>query len=215
MKFFIDTADITEIKELNELGIVGGVTTNPTLIAKVNADLKTRIKEISDTVSGPVSAEVTTTTVPEMIAEAKELNSLGDNIVIKVPINVEGLMVVKELTKLGIKTNVTLIFSLEQAMLAASAGATYVSPFLGRLDDIGEDGAALLDDICYAFSVNDIETKVISASIRNAEHVIRSAFAGADYATVPPNVVYELLKHPLTDKGIELFNADIAKMKNN
>jgi transaldolase len=149
-----------------------------------------------------------------MIEEAKELNKLGNNIAIKVPINKEGLMVVKELTKLGIKTNVTLIFSLEQALLASAAGATYVSPFIGRLDDIDEDGCALVEELCYAFSINGIKTKVIAASIRNKEHVTRSALAGADYGTVPPNVIYDLLKHPLTDKGIELFNQDIAKMKN-
>lgn len=211
MRFFIDTANIEDIREANELGVICGVTTNPSLIAKEGRDFKQVVKEISEIVDGPISAEVISLEHNEMIKEAEELAKIHKNIVIKVPMTEEGLKAVKVLSEKGIKTNVTLIFSAVQALLAARAGATYVSPFLGRLDDIGQDGLGLIEEIVTIFSVNAIETEIIVASVRNPIHVSEAAKIGADIATVPFKVIKQMFKHPLTDKGIENFMNDWQK----
>lgn len=208
MKLFIDTANIEEIKQANELGVICGVTTNPSLIAKEGRDFKTVIKEITSIVDGPISAEVISMEAVGMVEEAVELAKIDKNIVIKIPMTAEGLKATKILTSKGIKTNVTLIFSAAQALLAAKAGATYVSPFLGRLDDIDSDGMELIEDIVTIFSNYDIKTEIISASVRSAMHVTNCAKAGADIATVPYKVIMQMIKHPLTDAGIERFMKD-------
>ncbi|HWO74417.1 MAG TPA: fructose-6-phosphate aldolase [Bacillus sp. (in: firmicutes)] len=208
MKFFIDSANIKEIKEANDLGIVAGVTTNPTLVAKEGVSFHERLKEITQVVSGSVSAEVIATDAEGMIREGKELAAIANNITIKVPMTAEGLKAVNAFSKEGIKTNVTLIFSANQALLAARAGATYVSPFIGRLDDIGFNGLDLISDIHDIFWTHDIETKIIAASIRHPQHVTEAALRGADIATIPYKVIMQLMKHPLTDKGIEAFLKD-------
>lgn len=208
MKLFIDTANIDEIKQANELGVICGVTTNPSLIAKEGRDFKTVIKEITAIVDGPISAEVISLEATGMVEEAVELAKIDKNIVIKIPMTAEGLKAVKILTEKGIKTNVTLIFSAAQALLAARAGATYVSPFLGRLDDIDSDGMDLIEDIVTIFANYDIKTEIISASVRTAMHVTNCAKAGADIATVPYKVIMQMIKHPLTDAGIERFMKD-------
>lgn len=208
MKLFIDTANIEEIKQANELGVICGVTTNPSLIAKEGRDFKTVIKEITSIVDGPISAEVISMEAVGMVEEAVELAKIDKNIVIKIPMTAEGLKATKILTSKGIKTNVTLIFSAAQALLAARAGATYVSPFLGRLDDIDSDGMELIEDIVTIFSNYDIKTEIISASVRSAMHVTNCAKAGADIATVPYKVIMQMIKHPLTDAGIERFMKD-------
>lgn len=213
MKFFLDTANITEIKEALALGVVAGVTTNPSLIAKEKQDVKAVIQEIARLVPGPVSAEVIGVTFAEMVKEARELAKLGDNVVIKVPITADGLKTVAALTAEGIKTNVTLIFSANQALLAARAGATYVSPFVGRLDDIGHDGMKLVKDTTDIFAIHGIETEVIAASIRHPLHVTQAALAGAHIATVPYKVLLALVNHPLTDAGIARFLADWRKAR--
>ena len=208
MKLFIDTANIEEIKEVNELGVICGVTTNPSLIAKEGRDFKTVIQEITEIVDGPISAEVISLDAKTMVEEALVLAKMHKNVVIKIPMTAEGLKAVKILTKMGINTNVTLIFSASQALLAARAGATYVSPFLGRLDDIDYDAITLISDIVNIFKVHKIDTKIICASIRNPNHVTEAARIGADIATVPYNVIMQMLKHPLTDAGIERFLKD-------
>ena len=208
MKFFIDTANIEEIKEANELGVICGVTTNPSLIAKEGRDFVEVIKEITTIVDGPISAEVISLDHKGMIEEADKLSKIHKNIVIKLPMTLEGLKATKILSQKGIKTNVTLIFSATQALLAARAGATYVSPFVGRLDDIGQDGLSLIEEIVDIFSVNNIETEIIVASVRNPIHVAQAARIGADIATVPYKVITQMTKHPLTDKGIENFLKD-------
>lgn len=208
MRLFIDTANIEEIKEANELGVICGVTTNPSLIAKEGRDFKTVIDEITSIVDGPISAEVISLDADSMVEEAIPLAQMNKNIVIKIPMTKEGLKAVKKLTAMGIHTNVTLIFSASQALLAARAGATYVSPFLGRLDDINSDGMALISDIVDIFSAHAINTQIICASIRNPNHVTEAAKLGADIATVPYNVIMQMLKHPLTDAGIEKFLKD-------
>ena len=208
MKLFIDTANIEEIKEANELGIICGVTTNPSLIAKEGRDFKTVIEEITSIVDGPISAEVISLEAKAMVEEAIPLAKMNKNIVIKIPMTKEGLKAVKILSSMGIRTNVTLIFSASQALLAARAGATYVSPFLGRVDDINADGLSLISDIVSIFSAHEIETKIICASIRNPNHVTQAAKLGADIATVPYNVILQMIKHPLTDAGIEKFLKD-------
>lgn len=208
MKIFIDTANFDEIKTAYEMGFVAGVTTNPSLIVKEKRDLKEVIKQIADLVDGPVSAEVIATTVPEMIAEAHELVKLGSNVVIKVPMTPEGLKAVAVLSKEGIKTNVTLIFSANQALLAARAGATFVSPFVGRIDDISMDGITLIEDIAEIFMVHDIKTEIIAASVRTPMHMTQCAKAGAHIATVPFKVLTASMKHPLTDAGLARFLAD-------
>ncbi len=211
MKFFIDTANIDEIRHAHELGILAGVTTNPSLVAKENVSFHDRLREITSLVSGSVSAEVIATDAEGMIAEGEELAKIAPNITIKVPMTPEGLKAVKVFSEKGIKTNVTLIFSANQALLAARAGATYVSPFLGRLDDIGHNGLDLIETIANIFAIHDIETEIIAASIRHPQHVTEAALKGAHIATVPYNVLMQLFKHPLTDQGIEKFLADWNK----
>lgn len=208
MRFFIDTANIEEIKEANELGVICGVTTNPSLIAKEGRDFIEVVKEISTIVDGPISAEVISLDRKGMVEEADKLSKIHKNIVIKLPMTLEGLKATKILSQKGIKTNVTLIFSATQALLAARAGATYVSPFVGRLDDIGQDGLSLIEEIVDIFNVNAIETEIIVASVRNPIHVAQAARMGADIATVPYKVITQMTKHPLTDKGIENFLKD-------
>ena len=208
MKIFLDTANIDEIKEGESWGIVDGVTTNPSLIAKEKRDFKQVVKEICDIVDGPISAEVISEDSEGMISEARELVKIHKNIVIKIPMTVEGLKAVSILSKEGIKTNVTLIFSPNQALLAAKAGATYVSPFLGRLDDVGSQGMDLVRTIVEIFFNYDYDTEVIAASIRHPLHVVDAALAGAHIATIPMKVLQQMVKHPLTDKGIESFMND-------
>ena len=208
MKFFIDTANFDDIKAAYEMGFIAGVTTNPSLIVKEKRDLHEVIQQIADLVEGPVSAEVIATTAPEMVKEAHELIKLGDNVVIKVPMTAEGLKAVSILSKEGIKTNVTLIFSANQALLAARAGATYVSPFVGRVDDISMDGIQLIEDIAEIFMFHNIATEIIAASVRTPMHMTQCAKAGAHIATVPFNVLQQSLKHPLTDAGLARFLAD-------
>ena len=208
MKLFIDTANVNEIKEAAALGVVCGVTTNPSLIAKEGRDFIETIKEITTIVDGPISAEVVAPDAEGMVKEAEKLASLHKNIVIKIPVTAEGLKAVKILSSKGIKTNVTLIFSAAQALLAARAGATYVSPFVGRLDDISSNGIALIADIAEIFAIHDIKCEIISASIRSPQSVIDSAKAGAHIATVPYKVIKQMLAHPLTDSGIDRFMKD-------
>lgn len=211
MKFFIDTANIEEIKEANALGILAGVTTNPSLIAKENVDFHTRIKEIAEVVDGSISAEVISLDAEGMIREGMELASISPNITIKVPMTLEALKAVKYFSDHGVKTNVTLIFSLNQALLAARAGATYVSPFIGRLDDIGQNGLELISDISDLFHIHGLDTQIIAASIRHTQHVREAALRGAHIATIPYKVIMQLVQHPLTDKGIAQFLADWEK----
>ena len=210
MKFFIDTANIDEIREASEMGVICGVTTNPSLIAKEGRDFAEVIKEIVHVVDGPVSGEVkaTTTDAEGMIAEGRQIAGIHPNMVVKIPMTSEGLKAVKVLSAEGIKTNVTLIFTAAQALLAANAGATYVSPFIGRLDDISEDGMEPVRTIADIFSLYDISTEIIAASVRSPGHVTQAALAGADIATVPYKVILQMLKHPLTDQGIEKFRKD-------
>ncbi|WP_242222376.1 fructose-6-phosphate aldolase [Bacillus cereus group sp. BfR-BA-01380] len=211
MKFFIDTANIDEIKEANDLGVLAGVTTNPSLVAREGVDFHERIREICSVVSGPVSAEVISLESDKMIEEGKELAKIAPNVVVKVPMTTEGLKAVKAFADLGIRTNVTLVFSAVQALLAARAGATYVSPFLGRLDDIGHNGMDLIRQIADIFAIHGIETEIIAASVRHSVHVTDAALNGAHIATIPANVIASLVKHPLTDQGIEKFLADWEK----
>ena len=211
MKIFIDTANINEIKEANTWGIIDGVTTNPSLIAKEGRDLQEVINEICSIVDGPISAEVISLECDKMVEEAMELVKLHKNIVIKIPMCIEGLKAVKILTEKGIKTNVTLIFSSQQALLAAKAGATYVSPFVGRLDYIGAIGVELISEIANIFEVHNMQTEIISASIRNPIHVSECAMAGSDIATIPFKVLEQMAKHPLTDIGIAKFLSDYEK----
>lgn len=210
MRFFIDTANIEDIKKANDMGIICGVTTNPSLIAKEGRGFNEVIKEIASIVDGPISGEVKATTVDAqgMIEEGREIANIHPNMVVKIPMTVEGLKAVKILSSEGIKTNVTLIFTATQALLAARAGATYVSPFLGRLDDISTQGTALIETIAEIFAVHGIETEIIAASVRNPIHVIDCAKAGADIATVPYKVLEQMIKHPLTDQGIAKFQED-------
>ncbi|KAB1477342.1 fructose-6-phosphate aldolase [Veillonella seminalis] len=208
MKIFIDTANFDEIKAAYEMGFIAGVTTNPSLIVKEKRDLKEVIKQIAELVDGPVSAEVIATTAPEMVKEAHELVKLGKNVVIKVPMTEEGLKAVSVLHKEGIKTNVTLIFSANQALLAARAGATFVSPFVGRIDDMSMDGITLIEDIAEIFIMHDIKAEIIAASVRTPMHMTQCAKAGAHIATVPYKVLTASMKHPLTDAGLTRFLAD-------
>lgn len=210
MKFFIDTASVEEIKKANDMGVICGVTTNPSLIAKEGRDFKEVIKEITSIVDGPISGEVKATTedADGMIREGREIAAIHPNMVVKIPLTVEGLKACKVLSKEGVKTNLTLIFSANQALLAARAGATYVSPFLGRLDDINTRGVDLIREIADIFSVAGIETEIIAASVRTPIHVTDCALAGADIATIPYKVIEQMTKHPLTDAGIEKFKKD-------
>lgn len=210
MRFFVDTANVEDIKKANDMGVICGVTTNPSLIAKEGRDFNQVIAEIASIVDGPISGEVkaTTTDAEGMIAEGREIAAIHPNMVVKIPMTIEGLKATKALTAEGIKTNVTLVFSAAQALLAARAGATYVSPFLGRLDDISMPGIDLINEITEIFMVHNIETQVIAASVRNPIHVIDCAKAGADIATVPYSVIEQMTKHPLTTSGIAKFQAD-------
>jgi transaldolase len=210
MRFFIDTANVDEIRKANDMGIICGVTTNPSLIAKEGRDFNQVIQEIASIVDGPISGEVKATTVDAegMIEEGRQIASIHPNMVVKIPMTVEGLKAVKVLSAEGIKTNVTLIFTANQALLAARAGAAYVSPFLGRLDDISQPGVDLIHTITEIFAVAGIETEIIAASIRNPIHVTDCALAGAHIATVPYKVLEQMTKHPLTDQGIEKFQKD-------
>ncbi len=213
MKLFIDTANVDEIKEINDWGVICGVTTNPSLIAKEGRDFKEVIKEITSIVDGPISAEVISLKSEEMVEEALELVKIHKNVIIKVPMTSEGLKAVKILSDKGIKTNVTLVFSGNQALLAARAGASFVSPFIGRMDDIGNVGMNIIDDIITIFEVHGIETEIISASVRSPMHVLESAKTGAHIATVPYKVFQEMLHHPMTDIGIEKFLKDWEGVK--
>jgi len=212
MKFFIDTADINEIKAAMEMGMVDGVTTNPTLISKTGRPFLEVAKEIVETVPGPVSLEVVSLDTQGMVDEARRLSKLGDNVVIKIPMTTEGLKAVKILSEEGIKTNVTLVFSPLQALLAAKAGATYVSPFVGRLDDIGHDGMELISQIVQIYDNYGFDTEIIVASVRHPQHVLQAALIGADIATIPFKVIKQLAKHPLTDVGLQRFLEDWAKV---
>lgn len=208
MKLFVDTANVEEIRAANDLGVICGVTTNPSLIAREGRDFKEVVTEITSIVDGPISAEVISLESEKMVAEAVELAKIHKNIVIKIPMCAEGLKAVKQLTAKGIKTNVTLVFSAVQALLAARAGATYVSPFLGRLDDLGQDGMQLIEDIVEIFEVHDIKTEIIAASIRHPVHVLEAAKAGAHIATIPYKIIVQMISHPLTTAGIERFLKD-------
>jgi len=213
LQIFLDTANTEEIKKASALGVISGVTTNPSLIAKEGRDFKQVVKEITGIVDGPISAEAVSLDADEMLAEAIELSQIHSNIVVKLPMTANGLKVTKECKKRGIKTNMTLIFSANQALLAALAGATYVSPFVGRIDDTGHEGIKLVYDIVEVFSNYGIDTQIISASIRHPMHVLDSAKAGADIATIPPKVLAQMIKHPMTDLGIEKFLSDWEKVK--
>ena len=208
MKFFVDTAEIKDIKELYEAGLLDGVTTNPSLVAKSGRDFKEVVKEICGIVPGPVSAEVAALDYDGMIAEGTVLAALADNVVVKVPLTLNGLKATKTFKERGVKTNVTLCFSANQALLAAKAGATYISPFLGRLDDINLDGVELIENIRIIYDNYAFDTEILAASIRSPNHVTQVALAGADVATIPPAVIRKLADHPLTDKGIEGFLKD-------
>lgn len=214
MKFFIDTADLDEIKEANDLGVLDGVTTNPSLCAKIGVkDFEGHIAKICDIVDGDVSAEVISTEYADIIAEGRKIASIADNVVVKVPLIKEGIKAIKTLSEEGIKTNCTLCFSASQALIAAKAGATYISPFIGRLDDISSDGMSLIADIRLIYDNYGLETEILAASIRHPMHLVESARMGADVATMPLSVIVGLLKHPLTDIGLEKFLADWDKLQ--
>ena len=211
MKFFVDTADIKQIEELIHTGFVDGVTTNPSLIAKLGADMSQTIKSICSLIKGPVSAEVTATDHESMLNEGQYLASLAKNVAVKVPLTVDGLKTCKKLREQGIMVNVTLCFSVAQALLAAKAGATFISPFVGRLDDIGEKGMNLIEDIVIVYENYGFETEVLVASVRTKQHVVDAALIGAHVATLPPKIIHELYKHELTDKGLKAFLDDWSK----
>ncbi len=215
MEFFIDTANIEEIRTAESWGVISGVTTNPSLVSRENGDFFEMLKSIAGLVNGPVSAEVTAPSADGMIGEARRLASIASNVVIKIPMIPEGMSVVRSLSRDGIPTNVTLVFSPQQALLAARAGATYVSPFVGRLDDIGEDGVGLVRDIAELFSIHDVDTRIIAASIRHPRHVFECALAGADIATVPFRVLEQCFFHPLTERGLESFMKDWNRYRAN
>ncbi|GAW93791.1 fructose-6-phosphate aldolase [Calderihabitans maritimus] len=214
MRLFIDTANVEEIREAFELGIISGVTTNPTLVAREGRNFQELVREIASIVDGPISAEAVSLEAGTMVKEAEELAGIHPNVVVKIPMTAEGLKAVKLLKEKGIRTNVTLIFSANQALLAARAGATYVSPFIGRLDDVGHDGLQVIADTVQIFAQHGIDTEIIAASIRHPMHVTEAAKLGADIATVPYKVLMQMIKHPLTDVGIERFLADWEKVKN-
>ncbi|MGL4970649.1 MAG: fructose-6-phosphate aldolase [Cetobacterium sp.] len=214
MKIFIDTANVNEIREANDMGVICGVTTNPSLIVKEGRDFKEVIKEITEIVDGPISAEVISLEANKMVEEAIPLTEINKNIVIKLPMTIEGLKACKKLTEMGVKTNVTLIFSASQALLAARAGATYVSPFLGRLDDVGSDSVTLIAEIAEIFQNHGLNTEIIAASIRNPWHAKEAALAGAHIGTIPYSTIIAMTKHELTDKGIERFLKDWENAKN-
>lgn len=208
MKFFLDTANVDQIREANEMGVISGVTTNPSLIAKEGRDFNEVIKEITSIVDGPISGEVISEDAKGMIEEGRKIAAIHKNMIVKIPMTAEGLKAVKVLSKEGVKTNVTLVFSASQALLAANAGAAYVSPFLGRVDDISMDGMEIVRTIAEIFDIHRIDTKIIAASVRHPLHVIEAARAGADIATIPYKILMQMIKHPLTDQGLERFKAD-------
>jgi len=212
LKIFVDTADLKEIEELASWGVIDGVTTNPTLVAKTGLSFKDIVNKIFDLVDGPISLEAVSTKAEDIVKEARELSRIHKNVVVKIPMTEEGLKAIKQLSREGVKTNVTLVFSANQALLAAKAGATYVSPFVGRLDDIGHDGMEVVRDIVQIFRNYDIKTKVIVASVRHPLHVIEAARIGADIATVPPQIIRKMIKHSLTDVGIKRFLEDWKKV---
>lgn len=212
MKFFIDTADVEEIRKAHAMGCVDGVTTNPSLLAKIGRPLEETIREICSIVDGPISAECVSLDAPELIKEGRELAKIHENVVVKIPMGVEGMKATKALAAEGIRTNVTLCFSANQALLCAKAGATYVSPFVGRLDDISQDGMDLIADILEIYRNYDFDTQVLVASVRNPVHVLQAAKLGADVATLPFSVIQQLAQHPLTDAGIKKFLADWEKV---
>jgi len=212
LKLFIDTANVDEIRDAHSWGVISGVTTNPSLIAKEGRDFVEVVREITSIVDGPISAEVVSLKADEMVEEAKPLAEINENIVIKIPMMAEGLKATNKLAAIGIKTNVTLVFSANQALLAALAGATFVSPFVGRLDDIGHNGMQVIEDCVDIYAIHGLETEIISASIRHPQHVLDSAKAGADIATVPYGVLKKMMRHPLTDAGIERFLDDWKKV---
>jgi len=213
MDFYIDTANLDDIKKYNDWGIVDGVTTNPSLIAKEGVSLEKRIKEIAEIVDGPISTEVLATDYEGMIAEARKYITWHKNIVVKIPMTIDGMKALKILAKENIKVNVTLIFSANQALIAAKNGATFVSPFVGRLDDVSEDGMVLINEVISIYNNYNFKTKVIVASVRHPRHVVDSALMGADIATIPSAILEKLFKHPLTDKGVKAFLADWEKVK--
>jgi transaldolase len=214
MKLFLDTANAEHIREINDWGILAGITTNPTLVSREGRGMKEALKEITEIVSGPISAEAVSQDTEGMILEARELSSIAENINVKIPMTPEGLAAVSRLSEEGIKTNVTLVFSANQAMLAAAAGATFVSPFVGRLDDIGNRGMTVVEEAVDIFDTYSIKTQVIAASLRHPIHVIEAANAGAHIATIPYDVMVKMVKHPLTDIGIKRFLEDYEKIKN-
>jgi transaldolase len=211
MKIFLDSADVSEIRALNDTGLVDGVTTNPSLIAAAGRDIKQTIAEICKIVDGPVSAEVTATDFEPMLAEGRILAALAPNVTVKVPLTRDGLMTCRRLRDDGIMVNVTLCFTAGQALLAAKAGASYISPFVGRLDDLGKDGMGLIEEICTIYANYDFETEVLVASARSTQHVVDAAIMGADVVTLPPKILTSLYKHPLTDSGLEAFLQDWQK----
>jgi len=213
MKLFIDTANIEEIREAHSWGILAGVTTNPSLAAREGRNFREMIKEISDLVDGPISAEAVSLTPEEMIVEARELAAINDNVIVKFPITAAGLTATRAVSAEGIRVNMTLIFSVNQALLAAAAGAAFASPFLGRMDDIGEDGLVLLTDLVDAYANYNITTEIIAASIRGPQHVTQAALIGADIATIPFTVLKQMMNHPLTEKGIAQFLSDWEKLQ--
>ena len=214
MKFFIDTASISDIREAAELGLLDGVTTNPTLLSREEGDPREILREITKIVEGPVSAEVTALDAEGMVREGLELRKIADNIVIKIPMTLQGMKALRTLSGQGIPTNCTLIFQAAQALMAAKAGATYASPFVGRLDDISTDGMELIEQICTIYRNYDFETQVLVASVRHPIHVVQAGLLGAHVVTMPPNVIGQLAHHPLTDSGLERFLADWEKVKN-
>lgn len=213
MKIFLDTANVESIEKYNEMGVVDGITTNPTLLSKEKGNPIKTMKKIVEIMKGPVSLEVIAITFDKMMDESLKLAKYGDNVVVKIPMTVDGLKVVHALTKMGIKTNVTLIFSANQALLAAKAGATYVSPFIGRLDDIGAEGLNLISEIVQIFASYDISTQLLVASVRHPLHVIEVAKMGADVVTLPPDILDKMVRHPLTDKGLDSFLSDWKKLE--
>lgn len=208
MKFFLDTANVNEIREANDMGVICGVTTNPSLIAKEGRDFNEVIKEITSIVDGPISGEVVSEDSEGMIVEARKIAAIHKNMIVKIPMTAEGLKAVKVLSSEGIKTNVTLVFSANQALMAANAGATYVSPFIGRVDDISMDGMELVKTIAQIFKIHGIKTEIIAASVRHPLHVTEAALAGSDIATIPYKIIMQMVKHPLTDQGLDKFKAD-------
>jgi transaldolase len=212
MEFYIDTADVAQIKKYWDMGVIDGVTTNPTLIARTGRNFKEVVQEITAIVKGPISVEAVSIKAEDLIKEARRLAEFGEHVVVKIPMTDEGLKAVKELSRLGIRTNVTLVFSAPQALLAAKAGATYVSIFVGRLDDRGQEGIDVVYEVCRMLANYDMPTKVITASVRQPRHVVDAALAGSHVATVPPDIIDKMLKHPLTDDGLRLFAQDWSKV---